>query len=244
MVKIWQKKKFMIPAPLLVGVELNPGPALTVTQRQKIIVLKQDAGLSIEKIAEKLNINVKTVRRWLERNKKGMSLTNLRGQGRKRKLTSRQEKQVRKRAKKGEDAPELARKLSRKGKKSISVTTVQRVLKRQGLKYLVREKREVITPTQSEKRLKFAHKHKNDDWKYVLFTDEKTFHVGKTPHKSWQDPNDKKIFKYKRHPKKINVWAGIGLHFKTKLHFFEQNLDTDLYCKILKSRLPPPFILT
>ena len=73
----------------------------------------------------------------------------------------------------------------------------------------------------------------------LFFTDEKTFQLGSHKHKSWQDPNDRVIEEVKRHPPKIHVWGGIGLHFKTKLYFFDKNLNSTLFCKILKARLPP-----
>jgi hypothetical protein len=103
------------------------------------------------------------------------------------------------------------------------------------LKYLVRKKQEEILPLQAKKRMEFATNRLNDDWKYALFTDEKTFQVGGSKHKSWQDPKARKTDKYKRHAPN----GGIGLHFKTDLYFFSGNLNADLYCKILKSRLPP-----
>jgi len=33
------------------------------------------------------------------------------------------------------------------------------------------------------------------------------------------------------------VWGAIGAYGKTKLYFFEENLNSDVYIKILKSRL-------
>jgi hypothetical protein len=121
----------------------------------------------------------------------------------------------------------------------VNEITIRRTLKEHGLKYLVRKKRQVLTPLQVENRLKFAQKRLQDDWKYALFVDEVTFKVGCKKKKSWQDPNDRKTDEVVRHPAKLHVWAGIGLHFKTKLYMFEEILKADLYCKILNDRLPP-----
>jgi transposase len=236
------KKDFMLPVPLLVGVELNPGPSLTNDQRQKILCLKQDAGLSNKDIARKLGINIKTVRRWVKRNLRHLPLKNLRGQGRKRKLSVKEEKRIAKKAKEKEvEAPQLAREVSEKLGETISDDTIQRALKRQGLKYLVKNKVQVITPQQAANRLAFAKKMMSYDWKFALFTDEKTFQLGATNRRSWQDPDDRKTVEYKRHAPKIHVWGGIGLHFKTKLYFFQKTLVAPLYCKILKARLPPQY---
>lgn len=243
----WIKKDVLIPAPLLVGIELNPGPAFSPQTRRDILRWHED-GISNKAIARKLDCDVRTVRTWVNRNRKRFSakllsnptLTNRPGQGRKRKLSAKQERQVAKMAKIDEkDAPEIAREISKKVSGGVKPTTIRVTLKKKGLKYLVREKVEVITPLQAKKRLQFARKRLQDDWKYALFTDEKTFQVGCAKHKSWQDPNDRTTDEFKRHPSKIHVWGGIGLHFKTKLFFFQGNMDSTLFCTILKARLPP-----
>lgn len=239
---------FMLPLPLLVGIELNPGPPpLSQQDRRDILRWKHD-GLSNYAIAEKKGCSVKAVRKWVNRNLKRFStkllsepcVSNKPGQGRKRKLSLKQELHARKKAKVDkEDATEIAEKMSKKIPGGVKPITIQRSLKRSGLKYLVRQKVEAITHSQAEKRLQFARKRLKDDWKYALFTDEKTFQVGSTKHKSWQDPNDRQTDVFKRHPSKIHVWAGIGLHFKTDLFFFKGNMDSNVFCKILKARLPP-----
>src|SRR6185437_329788 len=92
---------------------------------------------------------------------------------------------------------------------------------------------------QMQRRVRFAGSRLNYNWKYVLFTDEKTWQLGGTPHKSWQDPSDRIVDEGKRHAPKVHVWGGIGSHFKTKLYFFRVNLTTPLMHKILKQNLPP-----
>ena len=67
----------------------------------------------------KLKVNVRTVRKWVSRCCKKPSVKtsfeNRSGQGRKRKLTKKQETQVVKKAKiKDEDAPQIAREMSKR----------------------------------------------------------------------------------------------------------------------------------
>lgn len=230
-------RNFMIPAPILVGIELNPGPALSEEKRQNIILLKQ-LGFSNKDVARKLGVTVATVRKWWKKfnkrtDRQPQNFKNSPGQGRKRKLTRKQEKQVVKKAKK-KDAPQIAADIG-----GVEAHTVRRTLLDHGLKYLVRKKVEKLTKSQEEKRLDFATKRLHDTWKYALFTDEKTWHVGSTKRKSWQDPHNREVDEIKRHPAKLHVWGGIGLHFKTDLYFFTENLNSSLFCKILKKRLPP-----
>jgi len=79
------------------------------------------------------------------------------------------------------------------------------------------------------------------NWTNVIFSDEKTFWLGTGEHKGWQDPKNRQVRHVKRHPKKLHVWAAIGSRFKCKLYFFQQNLEQELYRKILRSRLPPTY---
>ena len=119
--------------------------------------------------------------------------------------------------------------------------TVQLLLKKEGLQYVVNEQVDLLSEAQIQKRLNFAEARVNDNWEYVLFTDEKTFQLGSVPHKSWQNPKKRKRHEKKRHAPKVHVWGGIGSHFKTRLYFFHETLDANLYCRILKSKLPPGF---
>jgi transposase len=237
-------KSWLIPAPPLVGIELNPGPSAAERRREQIVLLQKTKKFTQEEIANQLGCSERTVRNVLKRiskkkKKKVVSMKNKPGQGRKRKLTAKEEKTIAKKAKKGKEARELARE-----KGNIEETSIRRALKRQGLKYLVRKKREKLTQDQIERRLAFAQKRLKDDWKYAFFTDEKDFQLGSTRHKSWQDPNDRVTEEFKRHPQKLHVWGGIGKHFKTDLYFFHENLNAKLMCKILnkKGNLPPAYV--
>jgi transposase len=231
----------MIPAPRLVCVELNPGPALTAAQREEIFTLHNKAKMSPEEIAEAVNVHPKTVNRTLEKYKNRPTLKNLPGQGRKRKLTPELMKRVKQKAKRKKSATKIAHEIHDEVKGGLSERSVQRHLKDAGKKYLVVEEVEELTPEQEKRRLKFAKDYKNYNWDYVLFADEKSWELRSTLHKCWQDPAHRVKRVKTRHPAKIHCWGGIGLHFKTKLHFFKPNLTSNLFCNILKKRLPPEY---
>jgi transposase len=105
-----------VPAPRLVCIELNPGPApLSKDTRRKIIWYKEDAGISIHEISRKTGVTRLNIRAVLKKYKESKSVKNRPGQGRKRKLDSNQEKiVVVKKAARGKDAPQIARDLSEK----------------------------------------------------------------------------------------------------------------------------------
>jgi transposase len=227
-----------VPAPRLVCVELNPGPFDNET-RSKIVWWKNDVGLSTHAIAKKYNSEPKIIRNVLKKYRETGSVANRPGQGRKRKLNPQQERAVVKKLKRGKNSTRVAREVSQKLKQPISPRTIRRIGNKGGAKYLVVEEQDLLTEEHKRKRVEFARRRAKHDWTFTLFTDEKTFQVGGGPHKMWQDPKRRRTREVVRHPKKIHVWGGIGYYYKTKLYFFEENLDSKLYQNILRLRLPP-----
>jgi transposase len=237
--KYWHKDSFMIPTPPLVCVELNPGPALSENQRQEIFTLRDKGRMSFNQIVDATGHSRRTVIRTLKKYRKKPSRKNLPGQGRKRKLTPDLMKRVKKKAKRKKSATKIAHEIKEEVAGGISERTVQRRIKETGFRYLVIEEVEELTPKQIRNRLQFAKERKDYDWEYELFADEKTWQLGPILDKCWQDPEHRIKTKKRSYPPKIHCWGAIGKHFKTKLYFFKQNLNSNLYCKILKKRLPP-----
>jgi transposase len=230
-----------VPAPPLVCVELNPGPPpLSNKKRKKIVKDALKLHLSEQALAEKYGVHVKSVRALLNKVAEEGSVRNRPGQGRKRKLNRQEEKLVVKKAKQEKDAPEISKIIFKKFKKKVSDTTVQRTINRDPrMGYLVIQEQEELTKSHKQKRLKFARKRQDDNFRYWFFADEKDFQLGSGKKKAWQDREKRIKRKVKRWPKKIHVWGGIGYYFKSKLYFFEENMDANLYQKILEQRLPP-----
>lgn len=196
-------------------------------------------GLSIHEIAKKYKCDRKTIKSILKKHRETGCVANRPGRGRKRKLNPQQERAVVKKLKRGKNSTVVSREISQKLKEPISPATIQRIGNRGGAKYLVVEEQDLLTEEHKRKRVEFARCRAKNDWIFTLFTDEKTFQVGGGPHKMWQDPKHRRTREVVRHPKKIHVWGGIGYYYKTKLYFFEENLNSKLYQKILRLRLPP-----
>ena len=107
---MYWKKSWMIPAPLLVGVELNPGPSESEIKRERIKFLKQTTKMTNLEIATAVGSSKSTVIRTGKRlKKKNPSVKTKKGQGRKRKFTKKQTAAIVKKAKEGKEAKELAR---------------------------------------------------------------------------------------------------------------------------------------
>ena len=180
-----QKSQKYVPPPRLVCIELNPGPGRghqwSEEQKWSIITLWKHEGKSLHAIATELGVDRRNVKKLIEKYKETGTVERRSGQGRKRKLTRKIVGQMRRKAKQGKSAPQLARRYNQKHEEegqTISEWTVRTELKGTGLKYLVVEEKEELTPKQISDRLAYAKKRVKFDWRPVLFTDEKTFPVG------------------------------------------------------------------
>ena len=128
-------------------------------------------------------------------------------------------------------------------RKNITVSrhTIARAAKEAGLKPFKRHQKPLVSDAQRQRRLDFARKYRNQNWKTVLFTDEKTFELYGHPKNNfiWDvSPDAVPPSPKVKHPPKIHAWGGMSYYGKTKLYIFTENMDRYLYVKILSTRLP------
>ncbi|KAL4500848.1 hypothetical protein ABPG72_020082 [Tetrahymena utriculariae] len=89
-------------------------------------------------------------------------------------------------------------------------------------------------------RVKYCQAHANDDMRFAIFDDEMKIQTHSSPNKSWKLKNSKrKSFPIHKNPVKLNVWAAISVHGKTKIHLFKENMDSTKYTSILTKYLFP-----
>jgi transposase len=231
------KKKKWVPAPRLVGIHPNPGPKsgthLNEEIKWRVVFLWKDKKLSPYSIAKKLKIDKNSASSIIEKYKETKTVHDRPHPGRKRKLSASDTKEVIRMAKKRKFAPEIARSLGEK----VSERTVQRTLKRVGYFYRKVKKIEKLTNTHKKKRVEYCKEMKGSNWSTVLFSDEKTFQLGAKPEYAWQTPEDPIVREYVQHAPKLHVWGAIGSHVQSELFFFQENLNSELYQKILKKCL-------
>ena len=99
------------------------------------------------------------------------------------------------------------------------------------------KKVEKLTASHKTKRVEYAKQMRKEKWRAVLFSDEKTFQLGAGEEYAWQESGDRDIREYVNHAPKLNVWGAIGAYVKTPLYFFEENMNSKLYCTVLEERL-------
>jgi DNA-binding transcriptional regulator YhcF (GntR family) len=230
-----------VPAPRLVCVELNPGPRrgknISEEKKWEIVIdakkqmKKTKLKPNISQLARSHKVQRNTVSQLLQKYQESGTVHDRTRSGRKRKFSEKEITKVVKKAKKERKAaPELAR----ESKKKVSVRTVRRYLNAGGVQWLRIKKKEKLSEAHKQERVEYAKEMKGYNWNTVLFSDEKKFVQGAVPRYAWQDPNDRIVEDKVPYPKKLNVWGAIGTHVKTKLYFFDENMNSDLYSKVLK----------
>lgn len=121
-----------------------------------------------------------------------------------------------------------------------SHTTVQRILKYNGISYQSYSKRLSLTKERREKRVKFARfmQKRKKEWRFTIITDEASFWLNKSkPGKVWTADPAKETGAGVHGPK-IHCWGGISARGALKLEIFEENLDADGYLSILRKKIP------
>lgn len=229
-------KKF-VPAPLLVGIHPNPGPGrgkrLDEETKWRAVIDWKDNNRSPYGIAKKLKISEHSAANIIQKFKETKSVRDLPRSGRKRKLTASDTRKVVRLAKKKKSAPQIAQELGNK----VVPRTIQRKLKEEGYFYGKIKKIERLTKAHKKHRVEYCKEMKGYNWDSVLFSDEKTFVLGASSDYAWQTAGNRLSVEYVPHAPKLHVWGAIGAHFKSKLYFFQENLNSELYQKILKQKI-------
>lgn len=122
----------------------------------------------------------------------------------------------------------------------ISMSSVWRAARLAGLTPHKRPSKPFLTDAHKARRLRFAAKYRRQNWRDVLFSDEKTFELFAHPHNQfvWSESAEKvPANPTVKHPPKLHVWGGIGYNGKTQLYIFTGNMDSAFYEGILKERL-------
>jgi hypothetical protein len=109
-----------------------------------------------------------------------------------------------------------------------------------GLKARKRPRKPLLTDAHKQRRLRFVHKFRLQNWRRVLFSDEKTFELFAHPRNQYiwtataaEVPAQPTV----KHPPKLHVWGGISYFGKTELYIFTGNMNAVFYKSILKTRL-------
>jgi transposase len=95
----------------------------------------------------------------------------------------------------------------------------------------------MLTPSHKKKRVEWAEKHINDNWKKTLFSDETAFQLFRNTLKHWYK-NARPIRPMPKDRRKIFAWGGFCVKGKTSLFCFRCKMDGKFYTEILEKHIP------
>jgi transposase len=121
---------------------------------------------------------------------------------------------------------------------NISKATLKRYSRSFGFRWGKPLVKPLLTARQKTKRLLFARSHRNIDWTYWIFSDEKTFQLSPAPIGVRYIPGQRPIVRRSAYSGKVNVWWAISLSKRFEPEIFFHNLDKNGYIYILSRHLP------
>ena len=216
---------------------------ISLSDRYRIVFLHQDPQgpkWGYKRIAKELKYDVNSIKYWIKRYEINKDLFDEKKSGRKRKTSENEDKEMSQIAisKKPSTTRSIAAQMTSSGT-PVGYVTVSKRLKEQNLKYQKPLKKPLLNLTHCKKRLDWAKKHMDYDWKKCIFTNECTFELNKTPYKECQSSESRSIIRKVKHPKKLHVWGCFSYFGFGQLFIFEENLDSNLLVKIYNECLLP-----
>ncbi|XGW04337.1 hypothetical protein V3C99_015474 [Haemonchus contortus] len=210
------------------------GPRLSAEEKAQIRAL-HEAGFSNRRIANQINCVVCSYLRDPGAYDKGGA------RGRQRKLSSRDEREIWRRA---SNSTISVNQIRADLKLSASKTTVWRAIKRSG--NIVREvmrKAPRLTNSHKIARIGFAQKNTTTDWKQVIFSDEKKFNLDGPDGARcyWRDLGKDPVQFSRRNfgGGSLMVWGAYCWDSKLELGFVSCRMDSQEYQQVLESKLLP-----
>lgn len=208
------------------------------TQRQAILHFwKQGIRNAIE-IQSLTKIPISTVRRNLKKIQDTGDVKHKGGNGRIKKITANASRTVGQyiRRQPSISARSIADKLKDIGV-DVSRSTVTRHLASLGYQNALPLRTPMLTAAHKQKRVEWAQKHKDDNWRKTLFSDETSFQLFRNTIKHWYK-NARPIRPMPKDRSKIFAWGGFCINGTTSLFCFRRIMDAKFYTEILETHLP------
>jgi transposase len=226
------------PPPLF---DHNPHTHSHLNQEQRLAIrILRKEGYEVAAIAARIPCHENTVRHWLAHEDTHDSSRS----GRKRKTTAEQDAAMVAEAK--ETKFTTPRRIRRKLGCDVSIDTIDRRLKENGLFGRVARHKRKFSEEEKRKRLAFTEGYKHwtaDDWMRVEFADEKLF-LGEgfwgqvfVRRPKGEALNPDYCVDQKPHPVKVSAWACFSGHGLGYMYIFNENIDAKKLQHILGTHL-------
>jgi len=193
---------------------------------------------SVPKLHKLTKIPVSTLYYNVKKLKEKGTLKHKGGNGRPKKITPEISRTIGQYIRRDTSIPlkKIANKISQKGVQ-VHFSTISKHLTSIGYKKSLPIATPMLTQKHKEKRVEWAKKYLNYNWKKVLFTDETAFQLFRNTIQRWY----KDIRPVRRIPKdrtKIFAWGGFCFKGTTSLFCFQTIMTGNFYVEILQNHLP------
>jgi len=210
------------------------------------IVSLHEQGLSTADIHRQHGWKKDTIRRWIRHYEQNGDVADAPRPGRPTKITRTVQREIRQQMvnQQRRSTRYMAHRMRRQQIANVSYRTVQRAAHNMGLQpYHIRYQPN-ITPAIAQRRIAYSHAYAQQDWRVVVFCDEKKFQLFKRGHSRndvvWSfSPTQIEPRRLVRNAPSVTVWAGISYNGKTALHFYRGTVDSAYYIQILQTTLIP-----
>ena len=208
------------------------------TNRQTILQFWNRGIRNAAEIHLKTSIPLKTIYRNLKKIKDTGDVKRKSGSGRIKKITPNTSIAIGQYVRRQStlSAGSIAKKLKDNGVE-VSRSTVSRHLSDLGYRNALPLCTPMLTLVHKQKRVEWAKKHKNDNWKRTLFSDETAFQLFCNTIKHWYK-GARPIRPMPKDRTKILAWGGFCVKGKTSLFCFRRIMDGKFYTEIIEKHLP------
>lgn len=226
------------------------GKELSEDLRKRIVALHKD-GLGYKKIGNTLKLSYNTVAKVLQRFSKTGSTRNTSRQGRPKKLSPRNVRQVQRLTSKNRrmSAGSIATEIAESRGPSVSAQTIRRTLQQAGLHGRRPRRKPLLKPAHKKSRKQFAQDKQSkgmDYWNQVLWSDETKINlfgsdgvqrVWRRPGEEYRD--DCVLPTVKHGGGSVMVWGCMSAAGTGDMCFIEGIMNSDMYCDILRQYMIP-----
>ena len=199
---------------------------------RKLILSLKELGHSQEKVAEIAKCDIRTVKKWWDKN----SILNSRGGGRPSSFSRPEIRKILKCGKKNrkKGVKKFIKEINDKVKRECSVRTIQWVLAKEGCQWGKPRRKIVLTPEHCKQRRKWCRNHKNDNMNKLIFHDESYYYLDNYGGR-YRLFSDDEVQDWKKFGKRVNFQAIISHRFKSELVFFPKKQNSDDFLQNFES---------
>jgi transposase len=208
------------------------------TQQKAILHFWEQGIRNAAEIHSKTKIPLRTIYNNLKKLKESGDVKRKSGSGRTKKITPRASRSIGQLIRR---QPTISSKTIASKLKDIDIdisrSTVSRHLVSLGYKNALPLSTPMLTPAHKQKRIEWAQKHKDDNWRKTLFSDETSFQLFRNTIKHWYK-GARPIRPMPKDRSKIFAWGGFCVKGKTSLFCFRRIMDGKFYTEILEKHIP------